>query len=138
MKKRSYKVTFGLKEGYEKNARLHTAGAAGRIIAQWMSARLAARQPIVNGLLQEGTLFYPAPGSDPAKPVLTVSPSAIFSGELSSLEDLRRKNKEIRQTLESLAEALRQGLKQESVYIIYRDLNWCVGSKPRRNPKAKK
>jgi hypothetical protein len=126
MKKRSYKITFGLKEGYAPKARVHTLQSAGRIIRRWMSGRLSTKQPLVSGLLQAGLLFFPAISAAQVPNSVTVSPSAIFSGELSSVEDLKRKNKEVMQTLESLASALRKGLKQESVFIIYRDENWCI------------
>lgn len=126
MKKRSYKITFGLREGYKNNARVHTIKFVSKIIADWMSERLAANQPVVTGLLQEGILFFPAPKDARECNAVTVSPSAIFTGELSSPQDLKRKDEEVKQTLESLAAALRDGLKQESVFIIYRDANWCI------------
>ncbi len=93
-----------------------------------MADRLANQQPVVNGFLQEGILFFPSVGENNVDPV-TASPSAIYFGELSSPEDMKRKNKEIKETLQSLARELLQKLKQESVYIIYRDKNWCVGKK---------
>ena len=123
MKKRSYKITFDLKEGYTENGRVHTAKFAGNIINDWMQSRLVDKKPIVSGFLQEGILFFPKPGS---KLTVIASPSAVFSGELSSPEDIKRKNKEVKQTLESLAAALKEGLKQEAVFIIYRDVNWCI------------
>jgi hypothetical protein len=125
MKKRSYKITFALKLGYAENGRVHTIKYAGKVIHKWMAKRIIAKQTIVTGLLQEGMLFFPAVGEGHADPV-TASPSAIFTGELSSPEDMTRKNKEVKETLESLAQELQRALKQESVYIIYRDKNWCV------------
>jgi hypothetical protein len=126
MKKRSYKITFALKVGYAENGRVHTPKYAGKIIHKWMTERIAAKQPIVTGLLQGGILFFPAVGHGHSDPV-TASPSAIFTGELSSPEDMKRKNKEVKETLESLAGELQRALKQESVFIIYRDKNWCLG-----------
>lgn len=123
MKKKSYKITFGLQEGYAKSGRLHTLRFAGQMVEKWMAARLAAKSPVVTGLLQEGILFFPA--VNPEEPV-TASPSAIFIGELSTPADLKRKNKEVIQTLEDLANTLKEKLKQESVYITYRNRHWCV------------
>ncbi|QHS56855.1 hypothetical protein GWR56_15365 [Mucilaginibacter sp. 14171R-50] len=124
MKKKSYKITFSLQEGYKPGAKVHRINFAARIIKEWMTERLADKQPVVSGLLQAGTLFFPA--KDTANGMVTVSPTAIFTGELSSPEDISRKNKEVKQTLESLAMVLKEGLKQESVFIVYRDTNWCV------------
>ncbi|RZA01792.1 MAG: hypothetical protein EOP47_09320 [Sphingobacteriaceae bacterium] len=128
MKKRSYKITFALKEGYAPNGRVHNLKYAGKIIHNWMADRLDAQLPVVNGFLQEGILFFPSVEKSNADPV-TASPSAVYFGELSSPEDMKRNNKEIRETLESLARVLLQKLKQESVYIIYHYKNWCVGKK---------
>lgn len=86
-----------------------------------MEGRLKTALPIVTGLLKEGTLFFPAGESR-----VTVSPSAILAGELSEPADLKRSDKEVRATLEILALVLKKGMKQESVYIMYRKENWCV------------
>lgn len=124
MKKRSYKITFDLKEGYKKNGQKHSSKQAAAIIKKWMEERLEHKRPVVNGMLQEGMLFYPSkePGQENN---ISVVDSAIFSGELSP-EDKDRKDREIRNTLESLAFALKSGLKQKTVFIIYRDRNWNI------------
>jgi len=78
----------------------------------------------VSGFLHEGKLFFPSKG-DKQKPV-TVEPTAIYEGELSSPEDVRRDDKEVKATLESLSHRLKEQLGQESVFISYRDEHWCV------------
>jgi hypothetical protein len=117
MKKKSYKITFALKEGYSPGGKVHPILHAAKIIKEWMTVRLSAGQPVVSGLLQEGQLFFPA--VEGSKELVTVSPTAVYYGELSSPEELKRKNKEVKATLKS-------GLKQEAVFIIYRDVHWCV------------
>lgn len=124
MKKKSYKITCALKEGYAPKAKVYDLADAAKLIEQWMEQRLKDGQPVVSGLLQEGTLFFPAPEGSPQ--AVTVSPTAVYYGELSSPEDLKRKNKEVKSTLTSLAVELKTGLKQESVFIIYRDVNWST------------
>jgi hypothetical protein len=124
MRTRSYKITFGLQEGYAKNARIHTMKFAAKVIQKWMTDRLMAKQPVVAGFLQGGTLLFSGVNGDESQVI--VSPSAVFAGELSSPDDIERNNKEVKNTLESLALALKNGLKQESVFIVYRDRNWCV------------
>jgi GTP cyclohydrolase I len=124
MKKKSYKLTFALKEGYSPKGKVHSIGDAAKIIKAWMEQKLTAREPVVSGLLQEGQLFFPA--TDSSKELVTVSPTAVYYGELSTPEELKRKNKEVKETLESLAKQLKTGLKQQSVFVIYRDVHWCV------------
>lgn len=124
MKKKSYKITFSLTEGYAPDGKLHKIGAAEKLIKAWMSERMKDEYPIVSGLLQQGTLFFPS--KDDRNGLITASPTAIFTGELSSPEELKRPNKEIKQTLESLAKKLNEELKQEAVFIVYPKKNWCL------------
>lgn len=126
MQKKSYKITFELKEGYSPRGRRHTPAQAEKIIAQWMAQRLKEDMPIVNGFLQDGKLIYPAVAPGHRKNAVTIAHSCIYYGELSSPEDMKRKDKEVRATLESLAATIKQRFKQVSVFIIYRDRNWCV------------
>jgi hypothetical protein len=125
MKKRSYKITCSLKEGYSPEGKLFDIEKAQTAIKDWMEQRLSDRHPIVTGLLQQGTLFFPAVDKD-EKGLVTVSPTAIFTGELSSPEDMQRNDSEVKNTLESLSLHLKEKLKQDSVFIIYLDENWWV------------
>lgn len=81
--------------------------------------------PVLSGLLQKGTLFYPSPLPD-SKELISVSAGGIFTGELSTPDDMKRTDSEVRETLESLSRSIREQLRQESVYIIFLDKNWCV------------
>jgi hypoxanthine-guanine phosphoribosyltransferase len=125
MKKKSYKITFDLKEGYSDSGKEHPLKFAEKVIQHWMEERLQQDDPIITGLLQGGSLFYPSVGKD-VKRSVTIAHSAIFSGELSSPHDALRKGREVKNTLRSLALAIKRELKQESVFIIYRDENWCI------------
>src|ERR1700761_7399170 len=118
MEKKSYKITFDLKEGYSSKGKMHTLKHAEDVIKNWMESRLQQEYPIVTGLLQSGSLFYPSVSED-KKHQVTVAHSAIFTGELSSGEDMLRKSREVKNTLESLAIAIKERLKQQSVFIIY-------------------
>ena len=124
LKRKSFKITCSLKEGYQPNGKLHRIQLVYRVINEWMAGRLKNHQPVLNGLVQEGMLFFPA--KEKVAELVTASPTAVFTGELSSPEDLRRKDKEVKETLESLAVTLKKRLKQESVFIVYQDMNWCV------------
>jgi len=82
IKKRSYKITFDLKEGYGKNGREHTIKEVTAIIEAWMKERLKKHLPVVTGILQEGTIFYPSKDGISKHDISTVH-SAIFTGDLS-------------------------------------------------------
>ncbi|MFD2146768.1 hypothetical protein [Mucilaginibacter antarcticus] len=124
LKRKSYKITCSLEEGYESDSRLHTRCEVAKIIGNWLTERLQTNQSIITGLLQEGTLFFPSKASD--NELVTVSPTIIYTGELSSAEDLKREDTEVKRSLEALAKALKESLRQESVFIVYQDENWCV------------
>lgn len=124
MQKKSFKITCSLQEGYGPKGKLFTFADAEQVIARWLDKRLTKKQPVVSGLLQAGSLIFPAPDKAPEK--VSVSPTVIFTGELSSEQDMQRDNKEVKTTLRSLALALKKQLKQESVFVIYLDKHWCV------------
>lgn len=124
MQKKSFKITCSLQEGYGPKGQLFTFADAEQVIARWMDKRLSQNKPLVSGLLQAGSLIFPAPDKAPEK--VSVSPTVIFAGELSSEQDMQRDNKEVKATLRSLALALKKQLKQESVFVIYLDKHWCV------------
>jgi hypothetical protein len=45
MKKKSYKITFALKEGYSPGGKVHLIADAAKIIQEWMTVRLSTGQP---------------------------------------------------------------------------------------------
>ncbi|RCH53962.1 hypothetical protein DJ568_15595 [Mucilaginibacter hurinus] len=124
MQKKSFKITCGLKEGYEPDGRLFTFEDAEKVVAGWMNTRLAGNEPIVSGMLQAGTIIFPAPEKAPER--VSVTPTVIFTGELSGEEDMSRDDGEVRATLESLASLMKDTLLQESVFVTYLDKHWCV------------
>ena len=95
-----------------------------KAIVAWMKARLDAKETVVSGFLHEGKLLFPAKAGQSA--TVTIEPTAIFEGELSSPEDVKRSDKEVRQTHSLLAESLKSKLRQRSVFVSYRDDHWCV------------
>ena len=123
MEKKSYKITFSLQEGYEAGSTIHDIRDAERVIREWLTMRIKSKQPIINGLLQQGTLFFPSKNGDE---LITVSPTAIYTGELTEPADFERPDTEVKQTLESLAIMLKEKLRQEAVYINYLNTIWCI------------
>jgi hypothetical protein len=124
MQKKSFKITCSLQEGYGEDGRIFTFTDAERVIANWLNERLNNNLPFVSGLLQQGSLIFPAPQKVAEK--VSVSPTVIFDGELSSEQDMQRDDNEVKGTLRSLALQLKEKLKQESVFVIYLDEHWCV------------
>jgi len=124
MERKNFKITASLKEGYAPGAKRHKIGSAEKAIADWMKRRIRSGEPVLSGLLYEGKLLFPA--KEKQAGIVTIEPTAVFEGELSSSEDIKRGNKEVKQTLVSLATVLKAKLNQESVFISYRNEHWCV------------
>jgi hypothetical protein len=97
MERKNFKITVSLKEGYEAGARRHRINAVEKAIAGWMKRRLEAKQPVLSGFLHEGKLLFPAKEKQSAS--VAIEPTAIFEGELSSPEDVKRSDKEVKETL---------------------------------------
>ncbi|HTN45765.1 MAG TPA: hypothetical protein VL098_05405 [Flavipsychrobacter sp.] len=126
MKKRSYKITFDLKEGYGPEGKVHTLAEATGVVEGWMSKRIKSSQPTISCFLQEGQLIFPTIGAHKAQYPVTVTPSVVLTGELATPEDAKRTDEEVTDTLHDLARTIKHRLKQQSVYIIYQDQNFCV------------
>lgn len=124
MERKNFKITCSLKEGYAPGARRHRLDTAEKAIAGWMAQRLKGHEPVISGFLHEDRLLFPA--KDQESGSVTIEPTAVFEGELSLPEDMKRSSKEVKATLSSLAERLKADLKQESVFVSYRDQHWCV------------
>ncbi len=124
MKKKSFKITCSLQEGYGQDGQLFTFTDAERAIASWLTDRLNNNLPFVSGMLQQGSLIFQAP--EKVKDKVLISPTIVFEGELSSEKDMQRDDSEVNATLRNLALLLKEKLKQESVFVIYLDKHWCV------------
>lgn len=69
-------------------------------------------------------IIFPIGG--PETPADNGRATAVFEGELSSPEDVKRADLEVKATFDALAAALKEALRQQSVFISYRDEHWCV------------
>lgn len=58
MKKKDYKITFSLQEGYHPGAKVHPVKNAEQIIKKWLEERIGNREQVITGPLQQGTIFF--------------------------------------------------------------------------------
>ena len=126
MKIKSYKITFSLSSGYSGTGKTFTPVFAEGIIEEWMTDRIKNNLPTLNGFITFGKLIFSSKGRrEDGKPVTTID-SGVYEGDLSSENDMKREDAEIRDTLASLAIILKEELIQDRVYIIYEDEGWFV------------
>ncbi len=126
MKSKSYKITFCLQAGYSGMGKEYSAEDAKELVEKWMIQRLEADQPVVNGVLSFGTLFFPAKGRREDGKTVTVADTGVYVGNIFYDETSSRENDEVKDTLNSLSLFLKEGLGQERVYVVYEDESWYL------------
>lgn len=123
--RRDFRITVGLREGWDPEGRVYDVSEAVRTARRWMRRRVEAGKPALSGMAARAEVTYAWPKSDG-----TVGsdrePVAIFSGEavhayLGSLSDA-----EIEAMLNELAIELGQALGQERIYVAFCHRTWIL------------
>jgi hypothetical protein len=123
--RRDFRITVGLREGWDAEGRVFDVSEAVRTARAWMGRRVGAGLPALSGMFTraEVTYAWPLPdgsaGSDR-------EPVAIFTGEavhayLGGLSD-----DAIEAMLNELAMELGAALGQERLYVAFCDRTWIL------------
>jgi hypothetical protein len=123
--RRDFRITVGLREGWDAEGRVFDVSEAVRTARAWMGRRVGAGLPALSGMFTraEVTYAWPLPdgsaGSDR-------EPVAIFTGEavhayLGGLPD-----DAIEAMLNELAMELGAALGQERLYVAFCDRTWIL------------
>jgi len=123
--RRDFRITIGLREGWDAEGRVFDASEAVRTAKAWMRRRVEARLPALSGMFTRAEVTYAwrreddTVGSDR-------EPVAIFTGEavhayLGGLPD-----EDIEAMLNELASELGDALGQERIYIAFCDRTWIL------------
>jgi hypothetical protein len=123
--RRDFRITVGLREGWDAEGRVFDVSEAVRTARAWMGRRVGAGLPALSGMFTraEVTYAWPLPdgsaGSDR-------EPVAIFTGEavhayLGGLSD-----EAIEAMLNELAMELGAALGQERLYVAFCDRTWIL------------
>lgn len=129
-KRRDFRISVGLREGWDDEGRVFDVSEAVRTARSWMKRRVAAGLPALSGMFAraEVTYAWPRPeggvGSDR-------EPVALFSGEavhayLGHLPDAA-----IEAMLNELAMELGAALGQERMYVAFCDKAWILDAEDR-------
>ena len=123
--RRDFRITIGLREGWDQEGRVFDVSEAVRTARGWMKRRLEANLPALSGMFTRAEVTYAWPRDDG-----TVGsdrePVALFTGEavhayLGHLPDLA-----IEAMLNELAVELGAALGQERIYVAFRDRTWIL------------
>lgn len=123
--RREFKITVGLREGFDPDGRVYDLSEATKTALNWMTARAGADKAFLSGMFTRGEVAYAWRREDG-----TVGkdrePVAIFTGEVIPLYAGGLADEEVESMLNELAELLGQALRQERLYIAFRDRTWII------------
>ncbi len=123
--RRDFRITVGLREGWDEDGRVFDVSEAVRTARAWMKRRLENNLPALSGMFTRAEVTYAWPKHDG-----TVGsdrePVALFTGEavhayLGHLPDAA-----IEAMLNELAMELGEALGQERIYVAFRDRTWIL------------
>ncbi|MBM3564154.1 MAG: hypothetical protein FJX15_06815 [Alphaproteobacteria bacterium] len=123
--RRDFRITVGLREGWEAEGRVYDVSEAVRCARAWMRRRVEAGQPALSGMFTRGEVTY-AWRRDDGMVGSDREPVAIFTGEAvhAYLGDLP--DAQIEAMLNELAGELGAALGQERLYVAFCDKTWIL------------
>ncbi|SFK29960.1 hypothetical protein [Methylocapsa palsarum] len=123
--RRDFRITVGLREGWEAEGKVYDVSEAVRTARAWMRRRVAAGLPALSGMFTRAEVTYAWP-----KPDGTVGsdrePVAVFTGEAvhAYLGDLP--DQIVEGMLNELAIELGVALGQERIYVAFCARTWIL------------
>ncbi|MFA4819258.1 MAG: hypothetical protein WC621_05465 [Patescibacteria group bacterium] len=128
MERKDFEITFGLRKGYQGEGGEFSIESATGFIQEWMQERINSRLPILTGKVDYINLIYPVRNTENGTRV-TIEPSISYSGILSPVYDKNRKEEEVINTLNSLAEFIGKKLEQKRIYLSFKGKSWVIETK---------
>ncbi len=126
--RRDFRITVGLREGWDSEGRVYDVSEAVRRARSWMRRRVEAGKPALSGMFARAEVTYAWPEADGGAGS-DREPVAIFTGEAvhAYLGDLP--DADIEAMLNELAAELGAALGQERLYVAFCDRTWILSCK---------
>ena len=123
--RRDFRITVGLREGWDPEGRVYDVSEAVRTARAWMLRRVGAGLPALSGMFTRAEVTYAWPRADGAAGS-DREPVAVFTGEAvhAYLGDLP--DGAIEALLNELAVELGAALGQERIYVAFGDRTWIL------------
>jgi hypothetical protein len=123
--RRDFRITVGLREGWDEDGRVYDISEAVRTARAWMRRRVEAGMPALSGMFTRAEVTYAWPRPD-GSAGSDREPVAVFTGEAvhAYLGDLP--DQEIEAMLNELAVELGAALGQERLYVAFCDRTWIL------------
>jgi hypothetical protein len=123
--RRDFRITIGLREGWDPEGRVFDISEAVRTAKSWMKRRTEAGMPALSGMFTRAEVTYAWP-----RPDGTVGsdrePVAIFAGEAVHAYLGHLPDEVIEAMLNELAIELALALGQERIYVAFCDRTWIL------------
>ncbi len=129
--RRDFRISVGLREGWDAEGRVFDVSEAVRTAHAWMKRRVAAGLPALSGMFTRAEVTYAWP-----RPDGTVGsdrePVALFAGEAVHAYLGHLSEEAIEAMLNELATELGAALGQERIYIAFADRTWILDADERQ------
>ncbi len=128
--RRDFRISVGLREGWDPEGRVFDVSEAVRTARAWMKRRAEAGQPALSGMFTRAEVTYAW-----LRPDGTVGsdrePVAVFTGEAVHAYLGHLPDSAIEAMLNGLADELGAALGQERIYIAFADRTWILDAEAR-------
>ena len=123
--RRDFRITAGLREGWDDEGRVYDVSEAVRTARAWMKRRVDAGMPALSGMFTRAEVTYAWPRPD-GSAGSGREPVAVFTGEAVHLYLGHLPDQEIEAMLNELAVELGAALGQERLYVAFCDRTWIL------------
>ena len=123
--RREFRITVGLREGWDAEGRVFDVSEAVRTARAWMTRRVGSGLPALSGMFTRGEVTYAWPRPD-GSAGSDREPVAIFSGEAVHAYLGHLADSAIEDMLNELAMEMGAALGQERMYVSLCDRTWIL------------
>ena len=123
--RRDFRITVGLREGWDDEGRVYDVSEAVRTARAWMIRRVTKGLPALSGMFTRAEVTYAWPRPD-GTAGSDREPVAIFIGEAVHAYLGHLSDQEIEALLNELAAELGAALGQERMYVSFCDRTWIL------------
>jgi hypothetical protein len=123
--RRDFRITVGLREGWDPEGRVYDVSEAVRTARAWMRRRVGAGLPALSGMFARAEVTYAWPRPD-GSVGSDREPVAIFTGEAVHAYIGHLPDEDITAMLNELAVELGAALGQERLYVAFCDRTWIL------------
>lgn len=123
--RRDFRITVGLREGWDADGRVYDISEAVRTARAWMQRRVEAGLPALSGMFTRAEVTYAWPRPD-GSVGSDREPVAIFNGEAVHAYLGHLPDEDIETMLNDLSAELGAALGQERLYVAFCNRTWIL------------